>query len=376
MENHEIIEELHGNIERASLKIFEEVKLKESMSSHEITKLANKFLQTGSAEPLYADEYYSIVGQEINLAAARKAGFRSMPVIKRKRPKNIKNFPNKILVELSNLCNLECIMCPAHGPTKDMKRKKMNMSFELFEKVIEEVNGYEKVDLLFHFYGEPLLNPDLARFFDSLAKKRNLGHLLMSTNGTLLDDNRRVAILNSPLHVLQISVNALQKDTYFHVTGGGDQDRVIRNVESFIEERNRRGQKLPFIRVQMVEMDCNEYEIEGFIRRWEGIADLIHANGFEKQGGRSMDQRKNKTYLPEERFFCDRLRRQDFVIYSNGDCTVCVYDYDGILALGNVKEKRISDMMQSPKYRELIRAHKEGDYGEFPLCASCTDWMF
>lgn len=375
-EEQEIIEELHGNVERASVKIFEDFHPRSLYPKERIEVLTARFKERGEPEPLEVDEYYEPVGREINLLAAREAGFECIPVLKRKRPKKIVNFPRKILVEVSNKCNLECVMCPAHGPTKDMKREKVNMSFDLFKKVIDEVSEHEGVDLLFHFYGEPLLNPDLTRFFDYLKTKKTLGHLLMSTNGTILGKRQRGFLLASPLHVLQISLNALEGETYKQITGGFDQDRLLANVEAFIKERDERGQKSPFLRVQMVEMDCNEKEIKGFIQHWEGVADLIHVNSFEKQGGRVIDQRQNKDGIPKGRFFCDRLRRRDFVIYSNGLMTVCVYDYDGILALGNVQERRIAELMDSEKYEALLKAHQEGDLSPFPLCEACTDWMF
>ena len=45
-------------------------------------------------------------------------------------------FPRKIQIEPTNICNARCVMCPL----KDMKRKTGYMDFELYRKIIDETS--------------------------------------------------------------------------------------------------------------------------------------------------------------------------------------------------------------------------------------------
>jgi MoaA/NifB/PqqE/SkfB family radical SAM enzyme len=69
------------------------------------------------------------------------------------------DFPFLVDIELTNHCNLACIMCPRHA----MKRDKGFMSDEIFRKIIDECAKY-KTPIRFIRFGEPFLHPNIVEF--------------------------------------------------------------------------------------------------------------------------------------------------------------------------------------------------------------------
>lgn len=63
-----------------------------------------------------------------------------------------------IVFELTNRCNLNCIMCPVN---RDMRRKKGFMDVKLFKKIIDE--NPQLYCTVLYFRGKSLLHPN---FFD------------------------------------------------------------------------------------------------------------------------------------------------------------------------------------------------------------------
>ena len=63
----------------------------------------------------------------------------------------------KIYVEISNICNLNCYFCP--GTTRKPKR----MTFQEFKIVLNKIKPYTDF-IYFHLLGEPLCHPELESF--------------------------------------------------------------------------------------------------------------------------------------------------------------------------------------------------------------------
>ena len=73
---------------------------------------------------------------------------------------------NKIYIEITNYCNLNCSFC-----SKD-SRVKHEMTIDEFEHIVNEIKEYTD-SIYLHVKGEPLLNPNLDLFLD-ICEKNNL----------------------------------------------------------------------------------------------------------------------------------------------------------------------------------------------------------
>ena len=71
-------------------------------------------------------------------------------------------------------------------------------------------------------------------------------------------------------------MDALTPETYSKVRVGSIKlDRVIKNIETFLELRSKGNYKLPLVGVSFVKMKQNEHELENFINFWKNKVDMI-----------------------------------------------------------------------------------------------------
>lgn len=103
---------------------------------------------------------------------------------------------NKIYVEITNICNLNCSFC-----SKDNLKKK-EMSLQEFDKVLSKIRQYTDTIYL-HVKGEPLLHSKLEEIL-TLTKKYKV-NVRITTNGTLLKE--KLSTLQKYDNIRQINVS-------------------------------------------------------------------------------------------------------------------------------------------------------------------------
>src|SRR3989339_1546866 len=92
-------------------------------------------------------------------------------------------YPNNLMIEVTNACNLSCKMC-YH---KNMKRKIGFMTANLFTKVIDQAValGIENVGM--YTVGEAFLHPKIFDFI-KIAKQKGVKYVYVTTNGNVLNE--------------------------------------------------------------------------------------------------------------------------------------------------------------------------------------------
>ena len=119
------------------------------------------------------------------------------------------DYPNQIILELVNRCNLECVMC-YQGWRNDSKKytlSDLDLSnlFADFKK--------NKLNSLMISISEPLLYKNIKKVFD-LAKDAQIMDIFLFTNGTLLNQKNAEMILESSVTRLFVSIDAFSPETY------------------------------------------------------------------------------------------------------------------------------------------------------------------
>src|SRR4249920_3317808 len=90
--------------------------------------------------------------------------------------------PSVLMIENTNHCNAECVMCPRDT----LSRKRGFMDFGLFEKIIREVTAMKRKPVThLHGFGEPLLDKLLAERI-RLAKTLGIKRTYIVTNASRL----------------------------------------------------------------------------------------------------------------------------------------------------------------------------------------------
>ena len=112
--------------------------------------------------------------------------------------KILEKYPPNIQVEITSVCNLRCVMCFQADKTFSAKSKGHMgfMKFDLFKKIIDEVEGNLEA-VTFASRGEPTLHPELDRFL-KYCNNKFLG-LKLNTSYTLMKKNFHIAFIRSSI---------------------------------------------------------------------------------------------------------------------------------------------------------------------------------
>jgi len=127
------------------------------------------------------------------------------------------NNPLILQIEVTNLCNLKCRMCPREKEFEKEGITPGNMSFETFENVLR---GWIGDIYQIHLFGrgEPLLAPELPRMIH-YAASRGVPYITFSTNGHPLRGDVARAIAESDLDEVRVSIDGADEEGYRAVRG-------------------------------------------------------------------------------------------------------------------------------------------------------------
>lgn len=286
---------------------------------------------------------------------------------------HVRSFPDRMYLESTNFCNLGCIMCPTG--LKTTKRAKGNMDYGLFTRIVDEMAGKVKSTTL-HIWGESLMHP---RIFDMIAYCRSKGlRSEISTNATLLDEDRAGQMLDAGLDVLYLCLDGVNKETYEAIRRNASFEKTQANIERFVAMKSERRLSAPQVNVQIIKMKPTAPEVEEFVRRWRQVRgiDRINVKPFDswaEQIDQVSDLRQEAVSLPR-RYACPNLWYHAH-IYWDGSLVMCDRDFDGLYDLGNVKDG-VMKAWNGALMRELRRRHVKSDYSGVSPCDSCSEWAW
>lgn len=283
-----------------------------------------------------------------------------------RRETHVRHFPPSLEIEVTNRCNEDCVMCPRHL----LARPFGNLEMSLLDKILEEVAGHVELINLFHF-GEPLLHPHLGEMIRRC--KESGAKVLVTTNGTLLNERRARELIDSGLDMLIVSLDAASERVYSTIRRLGNFEKVLANVESFLLLKQRAG-GAPHTQVQMVALRLNREEIDKFVARWRGRADSVRVKRFYNTANIG-DEIGEASRRPPQARPCMLLWREPVVLYD-GTVVPCCVDMIGEKPIGNVRERPLMEIWNDAEVVEMRRLHVEGRHAEIPLCRNCHVFQY
>lgn len=278
----------------------------------------------------------------------------------------VPEYPVYLLIEPTNNCNFKCVMCPR----KNMIRPLGQMELQLFQKIIDEVEG--KVEFIWlHFFGEPLMNKKIIDFINYAGGKGiTLG---MSTNGFFLDNNIINELLNSKLDLLLISIDSLSQDTFQKIRLGGDLSIILKNVDILLKCHKQKNSPLNIV-LSMINLPFNQKELNHFLSNWKKSSGInVVIKPFDNFAGQEEDIVKLSTSVKNynEELQCVEPWR-GLAIGWDGQIVPCCYDFDYKYPLGNVHDSSIFDIWNSNKMMLLREAHAKKRKRNIGLCNNCS----
>lgn len=295
---------------------------------------------------------------------------------------HVLGLPRFLMIEPTNECNLRCPLCPTGAGT--LKRPKGQMSFELYRRVLADLDGSLSRVKLYN-YGEPFLHP---RMLDMIAVARQAEiHTRVSTNGLVflrgMDADDLIA---SGLDYLRVSVDGATPETYNVYRVGGQLDRVLEGVRVLQRRKRELGRRRPVVELQVIAMRHNEHEIPvireiarelGTLLRIKsvGVGDLRHGSDRrewlpEDVALRRYEECDGQLALAHDgrAAVCDHPWYR-LVVNWDGQVTPCCYDRDGAYEFGNAAQgmAAVWNGERLRTFRQKIRSH------ELPIiCRRCS----
>jgi MoaA/NifB/PqqE/SkfB family radical SAM enzyme len=281
------------------------------------------------------------------------------------------DFPLVLNIEPTNACNLHCTFCPRERTAA--RQGENYIELNTFKKIIDEATEYHPLFMLnLHKDGEPLLHDELPEMVAYARKKDVAGTIHLNTNGMRLGGSMGQRLLESGIDDITISVDAAYPETYRQLKRSRHFDTLIKNIESFIEHRDRVNSETT-IRVKIMEFDAVAgAEIDAFHDQWTGIADEVQVTGVHNWSGAISGLRVTDE-TSSERYPC-ALLWYALAVNSNGDVSICNVDWDYSGVVGSVHQKSLHAIWNDLPLRKIRRAHLDAHWDYVPVCDSCVVW--
>jgi len=261
-------------------------------------------------------------------------------------------------IELTNLCNFSCIMCP-HS---QMTRPKNVMDFNLFKTIIDRDAEHTKI-LQLHHFGESLIVKNVAKYFEYVA---NAGITVgLSTNGSLLTKKISKELIDAGLSFIVIDCDASSKETYEKIRVGGNWETLMQGVKDFVSVSNDDVYSV----LQFIEQPENQHETQSFLKMCEELGIEPRVKFLMDWAGQMAPDIKSQ----DDRYACIEPFFRAFVL-CNGDVVSCCRDYDGKIVLGNLEEQSLEDIWNGPKYQAFRKQQIDVNLENNPLCKNCREW--
>lgn len=258
----------------------------------------------------------------------------------------------KVYIEITNVCNLQCRFCP------QTNRERKFITSSEFSHILDEIKEFSDYIYL-HVKGEPLLHPNLDEFL-SLAFDKGF-KVNITTNGTLLSKVKEKLInkpalrqINISLHSFDGNINSNSKEEYldniFEFVKSAKEDKSLiialrlwnLTDDDLFNKKTERNREI----LNRIETEFKlSFKIEDVIDPQRGIKidDKIYLNH---------DSEFIWPDLNNEEFgdkgYCYGLRDQ-IGILVDGTVTPCCLDGEGKLALGNIFDTGLSEILSGDR---------------------------
>lgn len=269
--------------------------------------------------------------------------------------------PVEYIVETTAKCNLYCPMCPR----ETHPQPKEDMTAEIFERLVEGARSTAEHMMLIGL-GEPFLD---RAIFDRIEYCERHGvSTLLSTNGTLLDEETAARLLDSRLQHITLSFDGASKVTFEHYRKGARFERVRDNFARFAQMKHQRGSRIQIV-VQMVRMPGNAHEVDEFKRFWGAISgvDQVRVKEDETNLVQPEGQRSGGKARP-----CHYLWRGAMYVKHDGTVYPCCqsYNLDGA-PVGDLRVQTLEEIFNSDEMIRLRELHAQGRSAEIDMCKRC-----
>jgi radical SAM protein with 4Fe4S-binding SPASM domain len=306
----------------------------------------------------------------------------------RQQKTTLRCLPYYYLIDVCNVCNLRCPLCPTGNTT--IARKQAMLSLEQYKEFFGKIKEYALVVSLYN-HGEPLLNPELFSIIEHTHRNRvgtNISSNFNWPQPVEIND-----FMRSGLDYVTVSLDGVTQETYQQYRVRGDVTEVFDNLKRLLSARKALKSKTPFVEWQFIVFKHNEHEVEAarklaleigvdllrFISPGVPPEDMHNLELQEKWMPRNPLYWERNPRLVEERGYvfdraCFYLYRSMF-IYPGGGVTPCCFAHDDNWDFGNLYNNSVAEIWNNKTYRSARMLFSKSAPTEDrieTICDKCT----
>lgn len=283
-------------------------------------------------------------------------------------------FPLRFAVETTNICNLECPMCPRQESGRGFGVVDMDM----MKRCADEAAGRE---IIFYpqGFGESFLHPKFREVLHYL-KSTGVRYPCVITNGTQLSDQNIAALIDSETAIVIVSIDGADKEVFEKTRKNASYEDVVQKTKRLFQMRAERGAVRPHIILSVVGSDGVRESMDRFKSEWTPLFadhDEIFVCSVVTWAGTMKIDDSSCRPVPAPgtpRKPC-RMLYKTLTVYYDGRATPCCYDHACKLEVGNAKTQTIAEIWNGEPLARLRRLHEEGRVDDIELCRGCPDYI-
>ncbi len=269
---------------------------------------------------------------------------------------------NKIYVEITNICNLNCSFC-----SKDNLKKK-EMSLQEFDKVLSKIRQYTDTIYL-HVKGEPLLHSKLEEIL-TLTKKYKV-NVRITTNGTLLKEKLNTLQKYDNIRQINVSLHSENNKANYFEDVFSTCTTLSKNIPIVYRIWLLDNYNLDKLSTTIVDKIIFYYNLDNSFKQKIldnkniKIVDNIYLdkdNKFNWPDNLENNLKKTGTCLGT---------RSHIGILVDGTIIPCCLDSKGLLKLGNIFTDDLDEIFKSKKFLDIHNGFLNNKLTN-NLCKNCS----
>lgn len=286
-------------------------------------------------------------------------------------------FPSQILVDITEVCNLGCTHCPHPEFKQSPHYAGRFLDPELNAKMVEEVRSHGQGLTQYIRYasnGEPLVHPQSYTMIEHAARRSGV-FVTLTTNGTIMNEKRTQRLIESKVHMIDISIDAYTAETYAKIRRGGDLNVTkanVLNLISWIKE----GRAPTKVVVSFVEQPDNHKESKSFEKFWKdhGVDYVVIRRMHSCSGAKTALAKTRRIEIQASKRRPCLYPWERIIINARGDLAFCPSDWVHGSYITDYRKTTIIETWQGDFYQKLRSAHLLNEYDKHSFCGQCPDW--
>lgn len=271
----------------------------------------------------------------------------------------------ELTIENTSYCGAKCMMCPRDEYFAE--RKWTHMTMEMFQSVVHQgvALGMESLDAC--GFGDPFFDPNYKAKLAWVRQTYPKMKIYTSTTGHMLLEQSLDWVCES-VDTLKISNFGMTKEIYEKVHKGSlKYDKIHENLLKLV---SRPDGKKPYIIFLFIVFPENEHQIEEWKAFWEPKVDEVMVWLPHNYSGSNKALSGQVIAGDAKAKSCGRPVNGNLFVRANGDVSMCCFDFNHKLLLGDLKKESLKDILMGKPLADLRTRHEENNYCGV-LCGTC-----